>query len=36
MFELYVSIGSTVRPVLFGCVTMGSAVLFIFEVQIAC
>ena len=29
MCVLYVSIGSKVRPITFGCVTMGSALLFI-------
>ena len=29
MCVLYVSFGSTVRPITFGCVAMGSAVLFI-------
>ena len=29
MFVLYVSFGSKVRPETFGCVAMGSAVLFI-------
>ena len=31
MCVLYVSFGSTVRPRTFGCVAMGSAVLFIFR-----
>ena len=35
MCVLYVSFGSKVRPRTFGCVAMGSAVRFIFEVQIA-
>ena len=29
MFVLYVSFGSKVRPITFGCVVMGSALLFI-------
>ena len=29
MYVLYVSVGSKVRPITFGCVAMGSAVLFI-------
>ena len=29
MSVLYVSFGSHVRPIIFGCVAMGSAVLFI-------
>ena len=35
MYMLYVSFGSKVGPRTFGCVAMGSAVLFYFEVQIA-
>ena len=31
LYVLYVSIGSKVRPRTFGCVAMGSAVLFIFR-----
>ena len=31
MCVLYVSVGSKVRPRTFGCVSMGSAVLFIFR-----
>ena len=29
MCELYVSFGSTIRPITFGCFAMGSALLFI-------
>ena len=35
MCVLYVSFGSKVRPITFGCVSMRSAVLVIFKVQIA-
>ena len=35
MCVLYVSFGSKVRPRTFGCVAMGSALLFIVRVQIA-
>ena len=35
MCVLYVSFGSKVRPRTFGCVVMGSALFFYFEVQIA-
>ena len=31
MCVLYVSFGSKVRPITFGCIAMGSAVLFIFR-----
>ena len=31
MCVLYVSVGSNVRPITFGCVAMGSVVLFIFK-----
>ena len=31
MYVLYVSFGSKVRPLTFGCVAMGSAVLFILK-----
>ena len=34
MCVLYVSIGSKVRPRTFGCVAMGSAVLFIFRARL--
>ena len=36
MYSDDVSFGSNVRPRTFGCVVMGSAVVFILEVQIAC
>ena len=35
MFMLYVSFGSKVRPIFFGYVAMGSAVLFILRASIA-
>ena len=36
MCGLYVSLGSKVRPRTFGCVTMGSAVLFILRSRLFC
>ena len=33
MCVLYVSYGSNIRPIIFGCISMGSQVLFIFKMS---